>query len=244
MRTAARAAGVSHRSSSHHWLRPVYVLPHAHPGSYIPLSPNTAGGDQKNERSGGRCSPKPGIFKRCPALPAWGGEPGLGGPGWNRVRPPSLRTHLVVNDAQDQGAAGAGGHVLAVLQVLLQNPGRAVRARRLPGPRAAPPVLPAWPGAAAPHPRDEEAVPAGARVAVGPGLLVVLEVLDLHLVVKHGHGGGKRRAPGRADGKRRRLRGQRAESPARDAAAGTGGGSGPGIRGGLGGERRVQGTGG
>lgn len=32
------------------------------------------------------------------------------------------RTHLVVDDAQDEGAAGAGGHILSVLQVLLQQP--------------------------------------------------------------------------------------------------------------------------
>lgn len=68
--------------------------------------------------------------------------------------------------------------------------------RRLPGPQAAPPRSPPQPRPAAPHPRDEESVSAGARVAVGPGLLVVLEVLDLHLVVEHGHAAGKRREPG------------------------------------------------
>lgn len=62
---------------------------------------------------------------------------------------------LVVDDAQDEGAAGAGGHILSVLQVL---------------------------------PRDEEAVPAGARVAVRLRFLIVLEVFDLHLIVEHRHG--------------------------------------------------------
>lgn len=83
---------------------------------------------------------------------------------------------LVVNDAQDQGAAGAGGHVLAVLQVL---------------------------------PGDEEAVPAGARVAVGLGLLIVLEVLDLHLIVEHRHGAG------RSAGTRRKRRAERGGARAR-----------------------------
>lgn len=62
---------------------------------------------------------------------------------------------LVVDDAQDEGAAGAGGHILSVLQVL---------------------------------PRDEEAVPAGARVAVRLRFLIVLEVFDLHLIVEHPSG--------------------------------------------------------
>lgn len=64
-------------------------------------------------------------------------DPAPGEAGRNRARQPSPRTHLVVNDAQDQGAAGAGGHVLAVLQILLQQPPgrRQSPTRRLPDPQ-------------------------------------------------------------------------------------------------------------
>lgn len=111
-----------------------------------------------------------------------------------------------------------------------KSAGRAVRPRRLPGPWAAPPRSAPQPCPAAPHPRDEESVPAGARVAVGAGLLVVLEVLDLHLVVEHGHAAGERRSGAAADGKRRRLTGHEGGA-ARDGMRRRVGavGSGPGI---------------
>lgn len=130
-----------------------------------------------------------------------------------------------------------------------KSAGRAVRPRRLSGPRAAPPCSVPQPCPAAPHPRDEESVPAGTRVAVGPGLLVVLEVLDLHLVVEHGHAAGERRSRAGTDGKRRRLTGHEGGAP-RDVMRRRVGvvGSGPGIRdpgeGSAGEEEGVGGTGG
>lgn len=78
-------------------------------------------------------APSPGDGKPKPDL----ADPAPGAAGRNRLRQPPSRTHLVVNDAQDEGAAGAGSHVLTVLQVLLQKPheSRHRPSGRPPGPR-------------------------------------------------------------------------------------------------------------
>lgn len=76
---AARAAGVSHRSSSFTSLISSRRCPTPRPPRQACFKAQKRQKETRITRDQAKHSPKSGIFKRCPVLPAWGGEPGLRG---------------------------------------------------------------------------------------------------------------------------------------------------------------------